>query len=313
MSIKSAIKKTLKNPAYMVAVLGSKGRLKWMPNKLYLKLMYKGMLGKKLPLDNPQTMQEKLQWLKLHDKNPLHTTLVDKADVKNYVADLLGEEYVIPTLGVWDKFEDIDFDKLPDQFVLKCTHDSGGLVICKDKSKLDLEKARKKINKCLKRNYYYVGREWPYKNVKPRIIAEKYMVDSTVKELRDYKFYCFDGEVDCVMACFDRGTGDTKYYFFDRNWQLLRYNQRGKAAPEGFTIEKPENLEEMFTVAQKLCVGMVFSRIDLYSVDGKTYFGEITFFPNSGFDCKKLPEMDRRWGEKMDLSKIKTQVQSISK
>ncbi|WP_308604894.1 ATP-grasp fold amidoligase family protein [uncultured Fibrobacter sp.] len=284
---------------------------------MYLKILYRLNMKKPLNLKAPRTFNEKLQWLKLYDRKPEYTTLVDKYAVKEYIAQKIGSEYVIPTLGVWDKFEDIDFDKLPDQFVLKCTHDSGGLVICRDKSKLDIEAARQKINKSLKYNYYYRWREWPYKNVPPRIIAEKYMEDdqgaslqgfkekaSAKGNLTDYKFFCFNGQVDCVMVCLDRSSGNTKFYFFDRDWQLLRYNIRGKNAPENFTIPKPSNMEEMFAMAQKLSEGLPFVRIDLYSVSGKTFFGEMTFFPDSGFDCNLLWETDLHWGEKIDLSII---------
>ena len=165
-----------------------------LPDKYILKREYRLRMGIPLNLQNPQIFNEKLQWLKLYDRNPLYTTLVDKYAVKKWVSEKIGEQYVIPTLGIWEKFEDIDFDKLPNKFVLKCTHDSGGLVICKDKTKFDIESAKNKLNKSLKQNYYYSLREWPYKNVSPRIIAEKYMEDSRDAELRDYKFYTFNGE-----------------------------------------------------------------------------------------------------------------------
>ena len=170
------------------------------PDKLFLKLRYFKSCHKFPNLKEPKTYNEKIQWLKLHDKNPLYTTLVDKYEVKKYIADKIGEEYIIPTLEVWDSFDDIDFDSLPNQFVLKCTHDSGGLVICNDKNKLDIAQARKTITSSLKNNYYWSGREWPYKDVKPRIIAEKYMEDSQTEELRDYKFFCFNGRVQCYKV-----------------------------------------------------------------------------------------------------------------
>ena len=175
----------------IIDYLDSRGFFKFMSDEAYLKFMYKLKMKRKLNLSDPQTFNEKLQWLKIYDRKPEYTTMVDKYEAKKYVADIIGEEYIIPTLGVWDRFEDIDFDELPDQFVLKCTHDSGGLVICRDKSKLDLKAAKKKINKSLKRNYYWIGREWPYKNVRPRIIAEKFMTDPTSDDLQDYKFFFF--------------------------------------------------------------------------------------------------------------------------
>ena len=183
----------------LISSLNRRNLLNWMPDKMYIEMLYKVRMGRKLNLDNPQTFNEKLQWLKLYDRKPEYTTMVDKAAVKDYVADKIGSEYIIPTLGVWEHFDDIDFDQLPNQFVLKCNHDSGGLVICKDKASLDMEAAREKIESSLKRNFYYHSREWPYKNVKPCIIAEKYMVDESGTELKDYKFYCFGGDRKSVV------------------------------------------------------------------------------------------------------------------
>ncbi|SHM48007.1 ATP-grasp fold amidoligase family protein [Ruminococcus flavefaciens] len=278
--------------------------IKAMPDSLFLRLFYKHHMGKKLNLKDPKTFNEKLQWLKLHDRRPEYTTMVDKYAVKKYVADKIGEQYIIPTLGVWEKFDDIDFDKLPDRFVLKCTHDSGGLAICKDKSNFDMQAARAKIEKSLKTNYYHSLREWPYKNVPPRIIAEKYMTDDENSEgFTDYKFFCFDGKVDCVMVCLDRYTGDTKFYFFDKDWNLKRLNKRGKAAPEGFTIPKPECMDQMFELAAKLSEGITFVRVDLYQSCGQIYFGELTFYPDSGFDENILPEADEYWGRLLKLKK----------
>lgn len=296
----------IKSPNKIAFGLTNLGLTKWMSDETYLKWLFKLTFKRKLDLDNPVTLNEKLQWLKLYDRNPKYTELVDKYEVKKYIADKLGEEYIIPTLGVWDRFEDIDFGSLPDQFVLKCTHDSGGLVICKDKSKLDLAYAKKKIEKSLRSNFFWRGREWPYKDVKPRIIAEKYMTDSPdSKEFTDYKFYCFNGYVDSVMVCYDRSIGDPKFYFFDKNWQLKRYNKRGLVAPEDFTLPKPENMDKMFDIAEELSKdsGASFLRVDLYNSNGQIYFGELTFFPDSGFDPNRLPETDRYFGDLVKLNK----------
>lgn len=274
-----------------------------LPDKLYLKLLFKKRMGKKLDLKNPRTFNEKLQWLKLYDRKPEYTRIVDKYEAKNYIAEKFGEQYVIPTLGVWDKFEDIDFDKLPDKFVLKCTHDSGGISICRDRATFDIEKAREIINHNLSCDFYSFGREWPYKNVPKRIIAEAYMTDTPdSSDFTDYKFFCFDGKVDCVMVCLERSSGDTKFYFFDKEWELKRLNIRGKNAPEGFTIPKPEKMDEMFELAAKMSVGMPFVRVDLYQSNGQIYFGEMTFYPASGFDANLLPETDEYFG---DLIKLK--------
>lgn len=296
-------KKLFKSRATRVKIMQTMG---FIPDKWMVSLQYKIKTGRKLNLKNPQTFNEKLQWLKIHNRRPEYTTMVDKYTAKQYVAEKIGKQYVIPTFGVWNHFDEIDFDNLPKQFVLKCTHDSGGLVICKDKSQLNMEDARKKIERCLKYNYYWAGREWPYKNVPHKIIAEKFMCDSTSSgsQLTDYKFFCFYGEVDSVMLCLDRETGDTKYYFFSPDWKLMRLNKRGKAAPEDFTLPKPECFDEMLEIAKELSQGLPFARIDLYQCDGKVYFGEITFFPDSGYDANILPETDLYWGKKLRIEKL---------
>lgn len=272
----------------------------------YLCKIYKRRMGKELNLKNPKTYNEKLQWIKLYNHNPLYTKLVDKYGVKDYVTEKIGAQYVIPTLGVWDNFEKIDFSTLPNQFVLKCTHDSGGVVICKNKSSFNIKEASKKIKKNLKYNYYYMGFEWPYKNVPRKIIAEKYIQDSSEAEgLTDYKFFCFNGYVDCVMVAIERHTGNPKFYFFDKEWKLLKYNKRGKEAEENFTLPKPKLMSKMFEIAGKLSQGLPCSRIDLYSCEGKIYFGEITFFSDSGFDVDILPETDKIFGDLIEIENLK--------
>ncbi len=272
----------LTNPDYRFESLGTRGYLKNMPDDVYLSRMFKAKVGYTLNLAFPKTFNEKLQWLKLHDRKPTYTTMVDKYAVKDYVASIIGEQYIIPTLGVWDNFDDIDFDALPNQFVLKCTHDSGGLVICKDKSKLDIKKAKKKINKSLHRNYYYMLREWPYKNVKPRIIAEKYMEDHSTSELRDYKFFCFGGIAKCYKVDFDRFISH-KANYFTPDGDLMKLGE--EICPPDFdkAIPAPENLDRMKEFAEKLSAEMPFLRADFYDVDGQVYFGELTFYPASGF------------------------------
>ena len=268
-----------------------------LPDKVFLKMYYPVMMNEELDLKNPKTFNQKLQWLKLYDRKPEYTTMVDKYAVKEYVADKIGKEYIIPTLGVWDNFDDIDFDSLPNQFVLKCTHDSGGLVICRDKSKLDIPIAKKKINMSLKHDYFYNGREWPYKNVPHRIIAEQYMAD----DLRDYKLFCFDGAPRMTLVCSERFTKDgLKEDFYDEAWKHLNV-QRPAHGGAILPIQRPKQYELMKKLAAKLSEKMPFARIDFYEINEKVYFGEITFHPASGFEGFKPEEWDLELGEWIKL------------
>ena len=269
-------------------------------DKAYLKLRFRILMGKKLNLENPQTFNEKLQWLKLYDRKNEYVKMVDKHLVKAYVADKIGEEYIIPTLGVWDSFEKIDFDSLPEKFVLKCTHDSGGLVICTDKSTFDKEKAKSKIEKCLKTNYYWHGREWAYKNVQPRIIAEQYMEDTQTGELRDYKFFTFNGECKLLFIASERQSKEeTKFDFFDMDFNHLDI-RNGHPNAEN-TPQKPQNFELMKELAQKLSKGISHLRVDFYEVDGKVYFGELTFSHWSGMTKFEPEEWDFTLGSWITL------------
>ncbi len=271
-----------------------------LPDKLYLQLMFRHRMGKRLNLDNPKTFNEKLQWLKLYDRKPEYTKMVDKYTAKKYVASKIGKQYIIPTLGVWKRFEDIDFDKLPNQFVLKCTHDSGGLVICRDKSKFDIKSARDKINKSLKRNYYYSGREWPYKNVPPRIIAEKYMEDSQTVDLHDYKIMCFNGKAKCSFVCSGRNTDAGLHVtFFDRDWNALPFERHYPSEKNGLPC--PKNYKKMIEAAEKLSKNIPFVRVDFYEVVGEMYFGELTFYPGSGFEEFNPECWDKKLGQLLQL------------
>lgn len=298
------LKRFICHPLFLFYKLAYKQHLNWMPDKIFLSLMWRYKMGYWLDWKNPQTFNEKLQWLKLNLRNPLYSKLVDKFEVRQYIVDTIGEEYLIPLLGVWDKPEEVAFEKLPEQFVLKCTHDSGGLVFCHKKGNLDYDVAKKKLAESLRMNYFYRWREWPYKDVKPRIIAEAFMEDSASGGLPDYKFFCFDGKVNCVMVCIDRHLHDTKYYFFDSDWKFLKPNEEVQHLPDDFTIPKPPRIKEMFELASRLSKGLPFARIDLYSVNGKIYFGEITFFPDSGYDTTFLREADLAWGRMLDLSTL---------
>ncbi|MBQ3667088.1 MAG: hypothetical protein II913_03410 [Elusimicrobiaceae bacterium] len=284
--------------------------LRLLPDEWYIQLQYFYHFHRFANLKNPQTFNEKLQWLKLHDHNPLYTTLVDKYAVKKWVADKIGEEYIIPTLGVWNKAEDIDFDKLPNQFVLKVNHDSGGLVICRDKSKLDKQAAIAKLSGALKNNGYWYGREWPYKNVKPCILAEKYIEDAETKELWDYKLMCFNGKVRCSFVCTERFTENgLKVTFYDDDWNIMpfeRHYPRRKTP-----MAKPLNYEEMVNLAEKLSKGIPFVRVDFYSVQGKTYFGELTFYPGSGLEEFVPSEWDKKIGDWLVAKTDRTKMRKL--
>lgn len=275
--------------------------LKWMPDALYLKLLFRRRMGNKLNLKSPVTYNEKLQWLKLYNRKPIYTKMVDKYEVRKYIKDTIGEQYLIPLLGVYNNFNEIDFNTLPDQFVLKCTHDSGGLVICKDKQKLDFNDVEKKINKSLKSNYYYPGREWPYKNVKPRIICEKYMDEISGEGLIDYKFMCFNGEVKCVLVCQNRNSSTgLNIDFYDSNWKLMPV-KRPNLSNSGELVNKPINYKKMIEYAERLSKETPFLRVDFYEIAGKLYFGELTFYPNSGFKGFNPESYDTLLGSWIDI------------
>lgn len=301
MSMVKQAKKFLFDKEKRTIFLAQHGKYKNMSDEEFLKMQFKNVFGYELDLDDPKTYSEKLQWLKLYDRNPLYTKLVDKYEVKRIVAEKIGEQYIIPTLGVWDSFEEIDFDKLPNQFVLKCTHDSGGLVICTDKAGLDKNKARKKIEKCLRNDYYMQNREWPYKNVPRRIIAEKYMVDESGVELKDYKFFCFDGSAKAMFIATDRidPNTETKFDFYDMSFNHLPFTNGHPNSDK--TIAKPKSFDKMIELAEKLSVGMPQSRIDFYDINGQVYFGEITFFHWSGFKKFEPNEWDRTFGDWIKL------------
>ena len=267
-------------------------------DELYIKLRYFSGMKKFPDLKHPRTYNEKLQWLKLNDKHTEYTRLVDKYAVKEYIEKLNWGGKTIPTLGVWDRFDDIYFAQLPNQFVLKTTHDSGGIVIVKDKGKMDMQKARKKLEKSLRRKYFLMSREYPYKDVKPRIIAEKFMVDESGTELKDYKFFCFNGEVKFLFVATDRPF-DTRFDFFDADFNHLPFKQGHPWAKK--EIKKPANFEEMKQAAAALSKGMPHVRVDLYNINGEIYFGELTFFHFSGVVPFEPAEWDEKIGEYLKL------------
>lgn len=267
-------------------------------DRLFLQVKGRIKLDYKLNLDNPRSFNEKINWLKLNHKDESLTRLVDKYAVKEYVASIIGVEHVIPTLAVYDKAEDIDFDKLPQQFVLKCTHDSGGIVVCKDKNKLDKTKAVKMLHKALKRNFIALTREYPYKNVTPRIIAEQYMEDE-YGELRDYKVFCSDGKPWMMFIASNRQTGLANFDFYDMEFNKLPIVNGHPNAP--FQIDKPKSFDKMIELASKLSKGFIHVRVDFYDINGHLYFGELTFFHNSGLESIQPVEWDYKMGEYIHL------------
>jgi hypothetical protein len=295
------IKKIIEEPKRVVCGADQRGYLNWLSDKTYLKVMYKVNVGQKLNFKKPKTFNEKLQWLKIYHRQPEYTKMVDKYEVKQYVAEQIGLEYIIPTHGVWDSFDEIDFDMLPNQFVLKCTHDSGGLVICRDKNSFDIDAARKKINRSLGRNYFYNGREWPYKNIKPRIIAEKYMEDYSGTELMDYKFYCFNGKPEFLYLSHGLENHETaSISFLTLDWKRASF-ERSDYLPFKKIPSRPLNFEKMKLIAEQLSKSHPFLRVDLYEINGQLYFSELTFFPCSGHLPFKPIEYDMEIGKLLKL------------
>lgn len=296
---KNALKVYLENPGKLVLRIGKNSFLKYLDDERYLKLSYRINTGKSLNLSNPETFNEKVQWLKIHDRKKIYTSLADKYEAKEIIKNIIGKEYIIPTLGVWDKYEDIDFKKLPEKFVLKCTHDSGGLVICRNRKEINYSEIEKKIKESLKKNYYWSGREWPYKNIKPRILAEKLMGENEKKGLRDYKFFCFSGIPKMLYVSEgleNHATANISFYDLHGN-EMPFYRKDYK--PFGKKLTLPDNFPEMVEVAEKLArfVDNPFVRIDLYSVDNQIYFSEITFSPCGGNIPFEPEEWDKRLGE----------------
>lgn len=298
MQILKRISKVFLHQSNLLLSLDGRGYLK-LPDKLFLKMMFKRRMGYKLNLKNPQTFNEKLQYLKLYDRRPEYTIMVDKYAAKKYVADKIGEEYIIPTLGVWNKPEDINFDRLPNQFVLKCTHDSGTVIICKDKPKFDIKNVRKKLKKYLNQNYYLAGREWPYKNVPRRIIAEQYMEDTAIHELRDYKIFNFNGVSKLIQMDYNRFVKHMRK-LYTPEWNEFDF-ELNYPADKNIKFDKPAALAEMLQLAKKLSTDIPFLRTDFYCINGKIYFGELTFYPEAGFG-KFQPEIyDKKLGSWINI------------
>ena len=291
--------KYLTHPREALICLMNKNFFFFLPDKLFLKWKFKILMGYKLDLNNPQTFNEKLQWLKLYDRKPTYTKMVDKYEAKEYVKNIIGEEHIIKTLGIYNSFEEIDFEKLPNQFVIKPTHTSGDVYICTDKSNINYKELENKIKKWLKRKYFYIHREWPYKNVERKIIAEKYMADnSNSSQLTDYKVYTFNGRAKMIMINKDRGV-DTKADYFDTDYQCLDFfwgYPHAEVKPQ-----KPKCFDEMIELAEKLAKDTYELRVDFYEVNGQIYFGEMTFFDAAGFGKFEPNEWDKKIGDMLKL------------
>lgn len=299
-----SIRDYLRHPKTMLIVV-LEHFFTWLPDKVYVKLLFRLKMGRRLHLKNPQTFSEKLQWLKLYDRKPEYTQMVDKYAVKDYVAKIIGEEYIIPTIGVWDKPEDIDWNILPEQFVLKTTYGGGssGVVICKDKNSLDRNKAIAKLNVSMKQDIYRTLKEWPYKNVPKRIIAEKYIKPSPEQnDLPDYKFFCFNGEPKYCQVISGRETKKC-IDFFDHEWKHQPFHEPSYYPFADIEPAKPKYLDKMWQAAAQLAKDKAFSRIDFYEVGDDVLFGEITFFPTSGMGGFDPIIYDRIWGDLIKLTR----------
>lgn len=296
--------KGLKNPGKGFRVFFYLQLLKYgkiFNDKTYIKLIYYCMMGKRLNLNNPQTFNEKIQWLKLYDRKPIYTDMVDKILAKDYVARIIGNEHIIPTLAVFDNPDQIDFDKLPNQFVLKCNHGCGDMCICSDKTKLDYEKVRESLREGMNHDYYMQWREWPYKNVKRRIICEKFMVDESGYELKDYKFFCFNGKPEYLFIASDRQVKgeETKFDFFDMDFNHMPFTNGHPNNPKG--VKKPAGFEKMKELAAKLSAGIPHVRVDFYDINGQIYFGELTLSHWSGMVPFEPEEWDKKFGDLLIL------------
>jgi hypothetical protein len=287
--------------ACIIIILDNTLLYRKIPDALLLKSRFLYETGKKLDLVNPKSFNEKIQWRKLYDRNPLYTKLSDKYAVREYVAEKIGEKYLIPLLWAGEKFDDINFDELPNQFVIKCNHDCGSVVICKDKNTFDIKSARKKIQRCLNSNYYHrtTGREWQYKDIPPKIIIEKYMADESGVELKEYKFFCFGGTPKFIQVICDRFTTPRKKWY-DTNWNFLPISLNF-SIDFNTTINKPNNLQEMLTIAEQLSKNISFVRVDLYSKYDRIYCGELTLTPVGGFGKFDPPTYNKIFGDWWEL------------
>ena len=297
----SKLSRFLVNPQYRFLVLAERGVYNTLSDEEYIKRCFRARMGYDLDLESPKTFNEKLQWLKLNDRKHHYSLMVDKYEVKKYAADLIGEQYVIPSYGVWNCFDDIDFASLPNEFVLKCTHDSGGLVICRDKSTLDIQKTKYKIEKSLKNNFYLHMREWPYKDVKPRILAEQYICNRDEKNLKVYKVFNFSGVPKLIQVITNDKQPNESIDYFDTEWKRMKLRQNFPNSDE--LPKKPETLPLILELSAKCSQNFPFLRTDWYEVNGEVKFSEFTFYSDAGFEPFHPNEWDKKMGDWIILPK----------
>ena len=268
--------------------------MKFIPDKPFLKLEYRFLTGKPLNLKNPVTYDEKLQYLKLYDRKPVYTVMADKIAMRDFVAQRIGEGHTVPLYGVWDRAEDVDFDSLPDTFVIKCNHDSKGLSICTDKQSFNREEAARQLDKSLKRNHFWMAREWPYRNIEPRILAEQYIPGKT-----EYQVFCFAGEPK-VMFVPDTVDGRFCESFLDMDYREIEDLSMGY--PKLPSVPgKPECFEQMKEFCRALSADCPHLRVDFYVCGDSIYVGELTFFNDAGFAPVKTHEWDEKLGSWISL------------
>ena len=292
----------IKNPCKIFVSLTHRGWFEKMNDELYLRLLYRGVMGKKLHLNPPMTYNEKLQWLKLHDQNPIYPQLCDKIAVRDFVRERIGESYLTPIIGIWDDPDKIDFTNLPEQFVLKCTHDSGGVILCPNKSEFDMNHARECLKTWLKRDYSIAGREWPYHFVPRRVFAEAFIPSANGARPDDYKFYCFNGDIRIILLCTNRIKAHADYYYFDAERKPYPINELSSTLPKDYLLPRSPHFNEMQQIAQRLSVGFRHVRVDLFDTSEGVRFGEITLFDQSGFNNDFSYKGDLDMGNMLNLS-----------
>ncbi len=294
------ISRAIINPFLLIPYLGKKGLVNWIPDKMYLKWAYYSSFHKHLDLKNPKSFNEKIQWLKLNDRKPEYTKLADKYAVRDYVQEKIGKKYLIPLLGLYDNVEDINWDTLPTEFVLKCTHGSGTNIICSDKSMLDIKKSKRNLSRWMNKSWFWFGREWCYKDIQPRVICEEFMVDESGKELKDYKIFCFNGHPKLIQVDFDRFSNH-KRNIYSIDWEFKDVRIKYPNSSE-VVIKKPDKLNEMLDCAKKLSEGISHVRVDFYSINDSIYFGEMTFYHGSGFEKFYPDDLENEVGKWIQLN-----------